>query len=73
MKHLMALVLTVVSFNASADCFIVQEKDKILKNEGQCQEAYAPHSTFDTDYVLVKHDSLERACEALRACGFIVT
>ncbi len=27
-------------------------------------------STFDTDYVLVKKDSLEAACESLRSHGF---
>ena len=30
-------------------------------------------STFDTDYVLVKHDSLDQACDALRSNGFKIT
>lgn len=30
-------------------------------------------STFDTDYVLVKRNSLERAIDSLRAAGHVVT
>jgi hypothetical protein len=30
-------------------------------------------ATFDTDYVLVKHDVLDRAIEALRAAGHVVS
>ncbi len=29
-------------------------------------------STFDTDYILVKDNRLEAACEALRAAGYII-
>jgi beta-lactamase class D len=39
------------------DCFLVQEKEKILRSEGQCQKAYAPHSTFKIALSLMGFDS----------------
>lgn len=39
------------------DCFLVKEKEKVLRNEGQCQSAYAPHSTFKIALSLMGFDS----------------
>lgn len=60
MKYLVAVVLIVLSLSMSAqakDCFIVKEKDKILKSEGECQTAYAPNSTFKIPLSLMGFDS----------------
>lgn len=39
------------------DCFLVQEKERVLRKEGQCQSAYAPHSTFKIALSLMGFDS----------------
>lgn len=39
------------------DCFLVKEKTKVLKNEGRCELAYAPHSTFKIALSLMGFDS----------------
>lgn len=39
------------------DCFLVKEKAKVIRNEGQCQSAYAPHSTFKIPLSLMGFDS----------------
>lgn len=55
-----AFALSILSFAPSIeakDCFIVKEKDKILKNEGSCQLAYAPHSSFKIALSLMGFDA----------------
>jgi beta-lactamase class D OXA-29 len=42
---------------SAKDCFLVQEKEKILRSEGQCQTAYAPQSTFKIALSLMGFDS----------------
>lgn len=61
MKHLIkSIALMVVCLNLSAyakDCFIVKEKNKILKKEGQCQSSFAPNSSFKIALSLMGFDS----------------
>jgi beta-lactamase class D OXA-29 len=40
-----------------ADCFIVQEKDKIIVQEGECSAAYPPESSFKIALSLIGFDS----------------
>ncbi|HLT23468.1 MAG TPA: penicillin-binding transpeptidase domain-containing protein, partial [Bacteriovoracaceae bacterium] len=39
------------------DCFLVKENTNVLKKEGQCEIAYAPHSTFKIALSLMGFDS----------------
>ena len=40
------LISLTVSFTVKADCFLVKEKDKFIKQEGDCKSRHAPCSTF---------------------------
>lgn len=61
MKNLVActaLTLLLIATPVQAeDCFLVQENEKVLRNEGKCQTAYAPHSTFKIALSLMGFDS----------------
>jgi len=53
-----AAVFLCLGTNGQAEeCFIVKEKNKTLKSEGSCQEAYAPNSTFKIALSLMGFDS----------------
>jgi len=53
-----SFVFLCLSTNGRAEvCFIVKEKDKILKSEGNCQIAYAPNSTFKIALSLMGFDA----------------
>jgi len=61
MKRISVLVLMVtlliISTGHTKECFIVKEKDKLVKKEGECQTAFAPHSTFKIPLSLMGFDS----------------
>lgn len=53
-------IMTILFFGTSVhakECFLVKEKDKVLKKEGDCQSAYAPQSTFKIPLSLMGFDS----------------
>lgn len=57
---IIAIVLFVFCLGNSAyakECFLVIEKEKTLKSEGQCDVAYAPNSTFKIALSLMAFDS----------------
>ena len=51
------LVLWLGTSAYAKECFLVKEKDKVLRNEGQCHLAYAPQSTFKIPLSLMGFDS----------------
>lgn len=47
-----------LSFSSQAkDCFLLKENGKVLKKEGECQTAFAPHSSFKIALSLMGFDS----------------
>ena len=56
--HILYLVtsLSLTQFSYS-DCFIAQEKNKILYREGICSTRYSPCSTFKIPISLMGYDS----------------
>ncbi|KJV61185.1 beta-lactamase Class D domain protein [Rickettsia amblyommatis str. Ac/Pa] len=40
--YLTALISLTIPFITQADCFLVNENDKIIKQEGNCESRYAP-------------------------------
>lgn len=57
MKKLVLLCCMLITNIAKANCFLAQEKDKILLEEGECKKAYAPESTFKIPLSLIGFDS----------------
>ena len=57
MKKLILLFFVLAANIAQADCFIAQEKDKILIQEGECKKAYSPASSFKIALTLIGFDS----------------
>lgn len=57
MKKLVLLFTILITNIALADCFIVQEKDKIIVQEGECSAAYPPESSFKIALSLIGFDS----------------
>lgn len=48
---------------ARASCFLVKEKNRIVKQEGDCKKRYAPCSTFKIATSLMGYDAGPRATE----------
>lgn len=57
MKKLTLLFVILITNIAQANCFLAQEKDKILIQEGECKKAYAPESSFKILFSLIGFDS----------------
>lgn len=55
MKFIVLFLLSASSFASS--CFIVKENNQVLKEEGQCLEAFAPNSTFKIPLAVMGFDS----------------
>jgi beta-lactamase class D len=51
------LLFILISSSAYADCFIAQENDHIILQEGECEKSYAPESTFKIALSLIGFDS----------------
>lgn len=66
---LVALFSMVTSVEAK-DCFLVKEKNKVLKNHGYCQSSFAPNSTFKIALSLMGFDSGILATETLPSFPF---
>jgi beta-lactamase class D len=65
------LLLTFLCATVQArECFIVVEKEKKLRSEGQCQAAHAPQSTFKIALALMGFDSQILKDEARPAFPF---
>jgi beta-lactamase class D len=59
-NFIISAAMTILCFGTSVDakdCFLVQEKEKVLRKEGQCQSAFSPHSTFKIPLSLMGFDS----------------
>ncbi|KJV92501.1 class D beta-lactamase [Rickettsia bellii] len=54
--YLTALISFTVSFAIKADCFLVKENDKVIKQDGDCKSRYAPCSTFKIVLSLMGYD-----------------
>lgn len=54
--YLTALISLTISFITKADCFLVKENDKFIKQEGSCESRYAPCSTFKIAISLMGYD-----------------
>nr|WP_241773787.1 penicillin-binding transpeptidase domain-containing protein [Rickettsia asembonensis] len=54
--YLTALISLTKPFITKADCFLVKENDKIIKQEGNCESRYAPCSTFKIVLSLMGYD-----------------
>ncbi|KJV81816.1 penicillin binding transpeptidase domain protein [Rickettsia hoogstraalii str. RCCE3] len=54
--YLTALISLTIPFITKADCFIVKENDKFIKQEGNCESRYAPCSTFKIVLSLMGYD-----------------
>ncbi len=57
MKKLILLFGILITNIAQANCFLAQEKDKILIQEGECKKAYPPESSFKIPLSLIGFDS----------------
>lgn len=57
MKKLILVIVALISNLAQADCFIAQEKDKILIQTGECKTPYSPASSFKIALSLMGFDS----------------
>jgi beta-lactamase class D len=57
MKKLILVIIVFIANLAQADCFLAQEKDKILIQEGECKTAYAPACSFNFALSLMGFDS----------------
>lgn len=55
--YLTALISLTIPFITQADCFLVNENDKIIKQEGNCESRYAPCSTFKIAISLMGYDN----------------
>jgi len=54
--YLTVLMAFTTSFVAKADCFLVKENDKFIRQEGNCNSRYAPCSTFKVVLSLMGYD-----------------
>ncbi len=57
MKKLVLLFCILIANIAQADCFIAQEKDKILVQEGECETAHPPACSFNFALSFMGYDS----------------
>ncbi len=60
MKFAIKILITTFFFVPLAEakeCFLVKEKETIVKNEGDCKSAFSPHSTFKIALSLMGFDS----------------
>lgn len=49
-------IIQVTTAYAEGNCFIAMEKDKVLKQEGDCKSRHAPNSTFKIAISLMGYD-----------------
>ncbi len=54
--YLTALISLTIPFITRADCFLVKENDKFIKEDGDCKSHYAPCSTFKIVLSLMGYD-----------------
>lgn len=57
MKKLILVIVALISNLAQADCFVAQEKDKVLIQKGECKTPYSPASSFKIALSLIGFDS----------------
>lgn len=57
MRKLFIIIFLFISELAQANCFVAKEKDKILIQEGECNTAYSPASSFKIALSLIGFDS----------------
>ena len=53
----LCFIIFYISPAFAKQCFIVKEKDKIIQQEGDCNQRYAPCSTFKIALSLIGYDS----------------
>ena len=53
----LCFIILYASSAFAQQCFIVKEKDKIIHQEGDCNQRYAPCSTFKIALSLIGYDS----------------
>ncbi len=57
MKKFVLLFAILTTNMAQADCFLAQEKDKVLVQEGECKTAYPPACSFNFALSIMGYDS----------------